>query len=291
MPFCIGAAALWFYREEFVTKEIDIADLKRIAGVVQSSHGYDFHNYATPSFKRRVQRILEVRKLSVEALLHKIEKQPRFMEELLGELTVNVTEMFRDPGFWIILRDEIIPGILKTGQPLKIWHAGCSSGEEVFSMAILLHEMRITSNVTILATDLDPKVVMKAKEGTFPIKHLEVNEKNYSRLNTGNNLNTWFRQVKGTAFLDPRLLANVRFQTHDLVTGPLEETFNLILCRNVMIYFNQALQNDVLTRFHRSLFMNGFLAVGAKESLIWCDVANKFEVFNAVEKVYRKIKN
>jgi chemotaxis protein methyltransferase CheR len=274
-----------------VTKDIDIADLKRIAGVVQSSHGYDFHNYAPSSFKRRILRVLDQKKLSVEALLLKIETQPQFMEELLGELTVNVTEMFRDPGFWIILRDQIIPGIMNEGRHMNIWHAGCSSGEEVFSMAILLHEMRITSNVTIVATDLDPKVVEKAKEGTFPIKNLDVNERNYLKLNTGNKLNTWFRQVKGSAILDERLLKNIKFRKHDLVTEELEGSFNLILCRNVMIYFNQALQNDVLTKFHRNLVMNGFLAIGAKESLIWCDVANKFEVFSNTEKVYRKIRN
>ncbi|HZY78889.1 MAG TPA: protein-glutamate O-methyltransferase CheR [Cyclobacteriaceae bacterium] len=274
-----------------MTKDIDIADLKRIAGVVQSVHGYDFHNYATSSFKRRVLRVLDLKKMSVDTLLQRIETQPQFMDELLGELTVNVTEMFRDPGFWIIVRDKIIPSIISKDRPLKIWHAGCSSGEEVFSMAILLHEMRITSNFEILATDIDPKVVEKAKEGTFPIKHLEVNEKNYSKLETGNRLNTWFRQVKGTAILDHRLLKNITFQKHDLVTGNINDTFDLILCRNVMIYFNQALQNDVLTMFHRNLVMNGFLAIGAKETLIWCDVASKFEVFNTTEKIYRKIKN
>jgi chemotaxis protein methyltransferase CheR len=274
-----------------VTKDIDIADLKRIAGVVKSNHGYDFHNYATSSFKRRIIRILELKKLSVDALLQKIEGQPQFMQELLGDLTVNVTEMFRDPGFWVILRDKIIPKVVTADRPLKIWHAGCSSGEEVYSMAILLHEMHITSNVSILATDLDPKILTVAKAGTFPIKHLDVNEKNYSKLKTGNPLNTWFRAVKGTAILDPRLLKNVTFGEHDLVTSDINDTFDIILCRNVMIYFNQALQNDVLTMIHRNLNMNGFLSIGQKESLTWCDVANKFDVFHAEEKVYQKIRN
>ena len=213
------------------------------------------------------------------------------MQELLGELTVNVTEMFRDPGFWKILRDQIIPQLVTNNKPLKIWHAGCSSGEEVFSMAILLHEMHITSNVSILATDLDPKVLEKAKAGTFPIKHLDVNEKNYSKLHTGNPLSTWFRSVKGTAILDPRLLKNVTFQEHDLVTDDINDTFDLLLCRNVMIYFNQSLQNDVLTKFHRSMAMHGYLSIGQKESLTWCDVANKFEIFSSAEKIYRKIRN
>lgn len=274
-----------------MTKDIDIADLKRIAGAVQSNHGYDFHNYATSSFKRRVLRVLDLKKLSVDALLEKIESQSQFMEELLGDLTVNVTEMFRDPGFWKILRDEIIPLVIKKNKTLKILHAGCSSGEEVFSMSILLHEMHITRNVSILATDLDPGVIEKAKAGTFPIKHLEVNEKNYSKLDTGNPLRTWFRSVKGTAILDPRLLKNVTFKPHDLVTEELHGSFDILLCRNVMIYFNQSLQNDVLTKFHRHLIQNGFLSIGQKESLTWCDVASKFETFNMEEKIYRKIRN
>lgn len=273
-----------------MTKDIDIADLKRIAGVVQSNHGYDFHNYATSSFKRRILRILDLKKLSVDGLLEKIEGQPQFMQELLGELTVNVTEMFRDPGFWKILRDQVIPTLIKKDKPLKIWHAGCSSGEEVYSMAILLHEMHVTSNVSILATDLDPKVLEKAKAGSFPIKHLDVNEKNYAKLNTGNPLSTWFRAVKGTAILDTRLLKNVTFQEHDLVTDDINDSFDLLLCRNVMIYFNQSLQNDVLTKFHHSLVMHGYLSVGQKESLTWCDVANKFEIFSPAEKIYRKIR-
>ncbi len=281
-----------------MTKDIDIADLKRIAGVVKSNHGYDFHNYATSSFKRRILRVLDMKKLSVDTLLQKIESQPQFMQELLGDLTVNVTEMFRDPGFWVILRDKIIPALVKPGKTLKIWHAGCSSGEEVYSMTILLHEMHITSNVDILATDLDPKVLEKAKAGTFPLKHLEVNEKNYSKLNTGNPLSTWFKAVKGSAILDPRLLKNITFKQHDLVTGALpvdmsdiDDTFDIVLCRNVMIYFNQALQNDVLTKIHQSLELNGFLSIGQKESLTWCDVASKFEMFNTGEKIYRKVRN
>lgn len=279
-----------------MTKDIDIADLKRIAGVIKTNHGYDFHNYATSSFKRRVLRVLDIKKLSVDGLLQKIESQPQFMQELLGELTVNVTEMFRDPGFWVILRDKIIPMVIRNRKTLKIWHAGCSSGEEVYSMAILLHAMHITTNVSILATDLDPKVIERAKTGTFPIKHLEVNEKNYSKLNTGNPLSTWFRSVKGTAFLDPRLMKNITFRQHDLVTGDLPaghdiNSFDIVLCRNVMIYFNQSLQNDVLTKLHRALIMNGFLSIGQKESLTWCDVANKFEIYSSEEKIYRKIRD
>jgi len=276
-----------------VTKDIDIADLRRIAGAIQSHHGYDFHNYATSSFKRRILRILDLKKLSVDTLLEKIESQPQFMQELLTEIAVNVTEMFRDPPFWILLRDTIIPTLVKQkkGKPIRIWHAGCSTGEEVFSIAILLHEMHITRNVEILATDLDPAAVEKAKSGTFSLKHLEINDKNYSKLHTGNPLKTWFRSVKGTAILDPRLLKNIKFAEHDLVTDNIDETFDLVLCRNVMIYFNQSLQDAVLTKIHKNLILKGFLSIGQKESLTLCEAASKFETFSSEEKVYRKVKN
>ncbi len=274
-----------------MTKDIDIGDLKRITKSIQSHHGYDFHNYATSSFKRRILRVLDLKKLTVDVLVQQIENDPRFAEELVNEITVNVTEMFRDPGFWTVLRDMVIPTLLKENETIRIWHAGCSTGEEVFSMAILLHEMHITRNVEILGTDLSVKALELAKTGSFPIKHLEVNEKNYARLNTGNPLSTWFRQVKGTAILDHRLLRNVTFVKHDLVTGKVPGTFNLILCRNVMIYFNQVLQNELLTKIHNGLTLKGFLSIGQKESLTWCDVASRFEAYNAEEKVYRKIRN
>lgn len=164
-----------------MVQDIDIADLKRITELIQKKHGYDFRNYAMSSFKRRMLRILELKGLSIEALLKKLNDQPGFIEEFLDELTVNVTEMFRDPSFWRVMRDEIIPGILLNHKEFKIWHAGCSSGEEVFSMTILLKEMGILDNVTSIATDLDVNILDKAKSGSYPIKNMELNEKNYIR--------------------------------------------------------------------------------------------------------------
>ncbi|MFM7487895.1 MAG: CheR family methyltransferase, partial [Cytophagales bacterium] len=130
-----------------MVQDIDIADLRRITELVYTKHGYDFRNYAMSSFKRRMLRILELKNLNVESLLKKINDQPAFINEFLDELTVNVTEMFRDPGFWRIIRDEIIPDILLNHSQFKIWHAGCSSGEEVLSMSILLKEMGIEHDV------------------------------------------------------------------------------------------------------------------------------------------------
>jgi chemotaxis protein methyltransferase CheR len=274
-----------------VVQDIDIADLKKITELIQKKHGYDFRNYAMSSFKRRMLRMLELKSMSIDTLLKKLNDQPGFIEEFLDELTVNVTEMFRDPSFWRIMRDEIIPGILLNHKEFKIWHAGCSSGEEVFSMAIMLKEMGILDQVTTIATDLDTNILDKAKLGTYPIKNMELNEKNYIRYEGKKSLKEYYKEENGKAIFDKDLVKNVSFRKHDLVTGEIFNKFDLILCRNVMIYFNQALQNDVLKKFHESLFKYGYLAIGSKESLIWCDIATKFIVVNNEEKVYKKIKD
>lgn len=274
-----------------VVQDIDIADLKRITELIHTKYGYDFRNYAMSSFKRRIIRILELKNLSIENLLKKLNDSPVFINEFLDELTVNVTEMFRDPGFWRVIRDEIIPGILLNHKSFKIWHAGCSSGEEVLSMAILLKEMGIHQDVSLYATDLDVNILEKAKQATYPIKNMELNEKNYIRLEGKGSLKDYYKEENGRAVFDKSLLANATFRKHDLVLGEIFNKFDLILCRNVMIYFNQTLQNEVLKKFHESLFKYGYLAIGSKESLIWCDVANRFLVVNNEEKVYKKIKD
>jgi chemotaxis protein methyltransferase CheR len=274
-----------------VSQELEIAELKKITELIYQKHGYDFRNYAMSSFKRRVTRMLELKNLNVDGLLKKISDQPGFINEFLDELTVNVTEMFRDPGFWRVLRDEVIPNILLNHKQFKIWHAGCSSGEEVLSMTILLSEMGILDDVSIFATDLDATIIDKAKSMSIPIKNMELNEKNYIRYEGPKNLKTYYREENGKAVFTRDLFRNVTFRRHDLVVGEIFNKFDLILCRNVMIYFNQALQNEVLKKFHESLFKYGYLAIGSKESLIWCEVVNRFIVVNNEEKVYKKIRD
>jgi chemotaxis protein methyltransferase CheR len=272
-------------------QDIDIADLKRIAELIHQKHNYDFRNYAMSSFKRRVLRIIELKKLTVDTLLKKLTETPSFIYEFLDELTVNVTEMFRDPGFWRIMREEIIPAILLNHKQFKIWHAGCSSGEEVLSMAIMLKEMGIWQDVQLFATDLDTNILERAKAAAYSIKNMELNEKNYIRFQGTSSIKNYYKEENGMAVFNKDLLANVTFRKHDLVLGDVFNKFDLILCRNVMIYFNQTLQNEVLKKFHEGLFKYGYLAIGSKESLIWCDYANRFIVVNNEEKIYKKIKD
>jgi len=263
-------------------QEIHIVDIRRLTDVIKTKYGYDFTNYAISSFKRRVLRIIELYKFrSIDALTKKIGDEPIFFEEFISEITVNVTEMFRDPSFWRIMRDKILPNILLNG---------CSSGEEIYSMAILLKEMGILEESKIIATDIDDQILNRARNGVYSVKNMELNEKNYVRFRGENELNKYFEVKNGLAYMDKSLVKGVSYRKHDLVKGVVFNKFDIVICRNVMIYFNQNLQNDVLKKLHESIFKYGYLAIGSKESLIWCEIANKFIVANNEEKIYKKIK-
>ncbi len=274
-------------------QELEIAQLRTLTELLKSKYDYNFTDYAMSSFRRRIQRIIELYKFSsFDALLQKLSLgNEEFFQEFLSEITVNVTEMFRDPTFWIEVRDKILPELLSQNNNISIWHAGCSSGEEVLSMAIILREMQIEGRVRIVATDIDQAILKKAKEAVYSIKNMELNSKNYERANGPQSLEKYYEEKGGKAHLDKTLLKDVVFKEHNLVQGSVFSKFDLILCRNVMIYFNQSLQNQVLKVFHESLFKNSYLAVGSKESLIWCEIANKFLVVNNEEKIYKKIKD
>jgi len=273
-------------------QDIEIADIRRLTEVVKAKYDYDFTNYAISSFKRRIQRILEMYKFSsVTDLIRRVESDSQFFEEFIAEITVNVTEMFRDPSFWRVVRDHIIPNVFLNHDKINIWHAGCSSGEEVLSMAIVLKEMELLDKANIIATDIDKPILERAQKPLFPIKNMELNEKNYIRYQGIGSLKDYYEEKNGKAVIDPALLEKVSFRKHDLVQGVVFNKFDLVLCRNVMIYFNQSLQNAVLKKLHESLFKYGYLAVGSKESLIWCEIANKFIVVNNEEKIYKKIKD
>lgn len=273
-------------------QDIDVSDLKRISELIYEKYNYDFRNYAMSSFKRRVVRILELKKLTLSKLLGKLTDTPPFIDEFIDELTVNVTEMFRDPGFWKALRHEVLPALSQSKGKFSIWHAGCSSGEEVLTMTVLLKEMGILNDVSITATDLDATMLERARSATYPSKNMLVNEQNYQTFGgCVGGLKKYYLGENGHVAFDRDLLSKVSFLRHDLVTGEIFDQFDLILCRNVMIYFNQDLQNDVLKKFHKSLSPGGYLSIGSKESLIWCDYANRFAVVNNDEKIYKKIKD
>jgi chemotaxis protein methyltransferase CheR len=275
-----------------MVEDIEINEIRALCSVISERYDYDFSNYAISSFKRRIIRILEIFKISsVNILIEKLKADPAFFKMFINELTVNVTEMFRDPSLWRELRDKVLPNLFSTHEQIKIWHAGCSSGEEVYSMSILLKESGLDKKVKIYATDIDESILHKAKEGRYSMKNmLEVNEKNYIRFGGTGKLSDYYKEDNGVAKFHSSLVENVTYRIHDLVKSGVFNKFDLILCRNVMIYFNQQLQNDVFRMFHESLFNYSYFIIGSKETLIWSDIANKFITVNQEEKIFKKVK-
>ncbi len=270
-------------------EEVGISDLRRLIPIIKEKYNYDFSNYASSSFKRRVTRILELKNISVDTLIDMITTTHLPKEDFLHEITVNVTEMFRDPSMWKAMR-TVIPQLMAGREKIRLWHAGCASGEEVYSMVILLSELELLDKVEIIASDIDKSILERAKSGKISIKNMEINKSNYLRFSGSADFGNYFTETKECFQIDKALLKNVSFREIDLVSAVPFSKFDLILCRNVMIYFNQVLQNNVLNLFYDSLFMNGNLTIGTKESISSCDVFNKFTSVNAEEKIFRKYK-
>ena len=274
-------------------RDILISDLRALTDFLYLNFKIDFRDYAISSFKRRIHRFLDLYKFdTVYSLITHLESEKSFLDVFVSEITVNVTELFRDPSFWRELRNDILPKIFENKLRVNIWHAGCSSGEEVFSMAILLYEMGLLDRVRLYASDLDSQILNRAKSGGgFSQKNMELNERNYIRFQGENTLEKYYEFRKSRYYISDEILKNINFSKYDLVQDNQHQKFDFILCRNVMIYFNQTLQNKVLSKLNQSLYKFGYLGVGSKESLIWCDVANKFNTVNNEEKIYKKIKD
>lgn len=270
-------------------EEIVLKDIKKIIETIYVTRGVDFSDYAFSSFKRRVKRFLEINKLhDVNEFISRIREDAEFADVFIKEITVNVTEMFRDPSFWVILRDSIIPKI-KFDSTLKIWHAACSTGEEVYSMAILLKEAGLLSCSEITATDINKHVLRVATKGVYPLRNQETNIKNYEQFGGKETLSDYYTATDNSVQFDKQLIANVDFRCHDLAQHELLGKFDLIICRNVLIYFNFELQEKVLQTFVQSLSKDAYLGIGSKESINWCRSARAFKEISFEEKIYKKI--
>jgi chemotaxis protein methyltransferase CheR len=273
-------------------EEIGINDIRRVVDAMNESRGVDFSNYAISSLKRRIMRFVEINKIrDINQFIDTIRGDQIYAEGLLKEITVNVTEMFRDPSFWIVLRDEILPQI-RTRQEINIWHAACATGEEVYSMAILLKEANLLKYSKIVATDLNSDVLNTAERGIYPLKSQEINCKNYELFGGKGKLPDYYvTTTRNTVQFDRQLIQNVEFMYHNLSKdGPIS-SFDLILCRNVLIYFNFELQEKVIQTFGKSLSTGSFLGIGSKESISWCKASRFFEAESPEENIYRRVKD
>ncbi len=253
-------------------------------------YGFDFRAYAYSSLRRRLwKRIAESGLTTVSALQERVLHDPVVMEQLLLDLSINVTAMYRDPHFYVAFREKVIP-MLRTYPFIRIWHAGCSTGEEVYSMAILLQEEGLYDRARIYATDINEVVLQRAKEGIFPLDRMKEYTDNYIKAGGKKSFSEYYTAKYDNAIFNPGLTKNVVFSQHNLVTDRSFSEFNVILCRNVLIYFDKALQARVQSLFYDSLAMFGILVLGSKESLKFSEYESCYEQISPPEKVYRKIR-
>lgn len=269
--------------------EITNKDLINVAREVKLKYGFDVSDYAHSSLKRRLVRICEIYEfITIEDMIYELKSKQSFFDEWLKHVTVNTTELFRDPSVWKALR-EVMTNEFKNKESIKIWHAACSSGEEVFSMLIMLEELGLLSKAELFATDINEDVIEKAKQGTYPIRLLEMYNNNYIDGGGEKNFEDYITQEKRSFSINTDFLDKVSFQKFDLIQDQMVEKFDLILVRNVLIYFNQDLQDRLVQQFYDRLDSNGLLIVGSKETIAWCPISSHFETLNAEERIYRKI--
>lgn len=250
-------------------------------------YGYDFRQYSEASLNRRLGTILiRTRAESLLEVLQRALKSPEYFREILPLLTVNTTDFFRDPSFFRALRESVFP-VLKTYPSLRIWSAGCSTGEEIVSLAILLEEEGLLDRTTIYASDISPTMIKHAKEGIYDVHAIQNFAKNYGLASGLRAPSDYYTADYGLVRFAPRLFQSVVFADHNLATDSTFLEAHFICCRNVLIYFNRELQNRVIDLFRRSLVHRGFLGIGSKESLRFSPSEIFFESIVERENVFR----
>ena len=268
----------------------DLVDLeiKLLMEGLYQVYGYDFREYSEASLRRRVTQWLSGSGFATLSLAqsHLLRDRGLF-DSLLRGITVNVSEMFRDPLFFKIIREQVVP-YLKTYPFVKIWHAGCATGEEAYSMAILLLEEGLKDRFRIYATDINEEVIRKAQQGIYPLQELQRFTRNYQQAGGIASFSDYYTARYDHAILSSSLRENIVFAAHNLAIDADFGEMNLILCRNVMIYFKQPLKERVLGLFDRSLVSGGYLCLGTKESLDRREISERYEAITPRMQVYRK---
>lgn len=271
-----------------VDSQPESEQVRSLLNAIYERYGLDFRNYADSSITRRILQAMRAEKLaSIPQLERKLLVDPACMERFLIAATVNVTSMFRDPDFYRILRQEVIPE-LRSRSFLRIWHAGCSTGEEVFSLAIVLREEGLSQRCRIYATDVNADVLAKAKEGVFPLQSLREYSRNYIAAGGSQPFSDYYIARYDHVLFDRSLRSNIVFSLHNLVSDGPFNWFDLILCRNVMIYFNQALIDQVHHLLYESLVTDGYLCLGSRETIQFTPHESSYQPFHDEQRIYRK---
>jgi chemotaxis protein methyltransferase CheR len=274
--------------EENQGRDVEAIEIDLLLEGVYQRYGYDFRDYGKAHARRRILHRLAMSGLnSIADLQHKVLHDESFFHILLQDLSINTTEMFRDPDFFLELREQVIP-VLKTYPFIKIWHAGCSTGEEVYSMAIILKEEGLLNRSQIYATDFNPVVLQTAREAIYPALQMKDHTRNYIKSGGKYSFSDYYSARYDSAILKKSLKENVVFADHNLVTDGVFGEMHLVICRNTLIYFNKVLQDKVIGLFKDSLISGGFLCLGSKESLTFSAHKEAFNPIVAKWKIFRK---
>jgi len=267
---------------------LSVQQLDELIDLIKKFHGFDFSCYSKASLKRRVIRIMQNKKQTFYDLKHTLVNNQHFFQEFLDEITVNVTEMFRDPSFYKAINNQVIP-YLSTYQHIKIWSAGCSSGEEVYSLAILMNETGLREKSFIYGTDINTEMLKEARKGIYSLKKIKSYAENYQYSGLKGSLTDHFTIMYDAATIHSELKHNTLFSVHNLVSDAIFNEFQLISCRNVFIYFESELQEKILELFYNSLAPLGFLCMGSKETIRSDKFKKKFKIISSKENIYQKI--
>lgn len=268
---------------------ISFSDLDEVIYLLKNISDFDLTGYSKSSLKRRVERFLMVEKIDLVDLKNAILNVDGFENYFIQELVVNVTEMFRDPEFFRKLKLKIFP-YLETYPQLRIWSAGCATGEEAYSLTILLKESNLLDRSFIYGTDVSLKALDFARKGVYPLKKIQSYTENYNKSNLPSEFASHYTAMYEAAIINNEYRNKVLFSTHNLVSDNVFNEFQLILCRNVMIYFDKELQERALNLFYQSLALFGFLCLGTKESLYGHAIKSKFKVIDSTLNIYQKIR-
>ena len=269
--------------------ELERLELELLLEGIHQRYGYDFRGYARASLRRRLWRRTDLEGLkSLSGLQERVLHDPGAMQRLLADLSINVTAMFRDPPFHVAMREQVFP-LLRTSPFIRVWVAGCSSGEEVLSLTIALREAGVLQRTLVYATDMDAQVLARAREGAFPVEKLRDYTRNYHEAGGSEEFSRYYTVAGDSAVFDAALLRDVVFAQHNLATDRSFNEFDLVLCRNVLIYFGRELQNRVLELFEESLTRRGVLALGRKETLRGTSIESRYAPLVEDEKIYRRM--
>lgn len=271
-------------------EEVSETEIEQLLDLIRIIYGFDFTNYSKASMRRRLINFMVMRNIpSITELRKKIVNQESVFDELLDNLTVTVTEMFRDPELYLSIREKVLP-TLNTWPLIRVWNAGCATGEEVYSMAILLKEEGLLKKSRIYATDINGKALADAIRGKTNLSLMKDYTRNYIKAGGKETFSDYYTVQGDRVYWSRTLSGGITFSQHNLVSDKSFNEFNLILCRNVMIYFNRELHDQVIKLFLDSLAMFGYLVLGSKESLLLSKYQKHFEVIDKHNKIYRRIR-